>query len=158
MPPSSNTQPETAAERIVNSGDTPCVSVVGFMRELSAGRGLRCIVSFAVAFVAALLTGVSVMLLIPVLRLSDIGNSSAVSDASGLWLDGLSGFLGVTPGFQSLLLVFLGLSLLQATAFYLRSVVDGKLAHDFCCSLRVQLYSALCLARWEARAGARRTG
>ncbi len=129
----------------------PKRQLTAFLRRFVAGRERECVTSCAVAFLLAVASGVSIILLVPMLQLCDIGAADQVANPVSNAISHGFYVFGVTPTIGSVLGAFALLSAVQAALLYSQSVIDGRLQHGFCFSLREELYKAMNLAAWETQ-------
>lgn len=95
--------------------------------------------------VTALLEGIGLMLLIPLLTLLGIGDTAGTNPAYFNWLSGLPLQLNLT----TVLLIFLSVVIVQSFVIRARGLTTTKLRLQFVDHLRLQLFTAMTRANWN---------
>ena len=121
------------------------------MRDLIAGifttNRWRAAGALALAVGVGLTEGVAVLLLLPLLQLAGIEIQGSVSGISAFLGNAFSA-LGIRPTLVAVLIVYIGVTVLQATLNRAKSMVDTHVVQNYALDLRTRLYTAIARAEW----------
>jgi ATP-binding cassette subfamily C protein len=123
------------------------------MRDLIAGifatNRWRAAGALALAVGVGLTEGVAVLLLLPLLQLAgvEIQGGGSVSGISA-FLGNAFNALGIRPTLVAVLLIYIAVTVLQATLNRAKSIVDTRVVQNYALDLRTRLYTAIARAEW----------
>lgn len=119
--------------------------LIGELIAVSPGKTLATLLLTAVV---TAVDGLSLMLLLPFLRLAGIGESAAPEPIVVKWVaDGFS-IVGLTPTLGGVLMLFVGFAGLRAAALRTQVWVNVSLREEVVSRLRERLYRAIGQAEW----------
>lgn len=147
-----STRTEERPAAVGVSPPTQTASLLTLLRRFVKGREKECMMSCLLACILAVTTGVSIMLLIPMLQRCGIGAGSQEPHHASIWIRSMFDGVGLSTSFGTVLIVFVAFSAVQAGLLYYQAVLGGRLNYQFCLDLRVQLYTKMNFAEWETQA------
>ena len=117
-----------------------------YVRELFDHAGTRAYFAILVLVAVGLTQGVGLLMLVPFLQLIGIGDSAptGIVAAIGTVWD----FTGLPLNLPAVLLVYIGIVTLYATAQRWSTILNSKLSHAFTRKLRDDLFSAMARVQW----------
>ena len=106
-------------------------------------------VAFLLMLFSSITSGIGILLIVPLIAL--LGIELGASSASGvsLWLSNAFKYLNFSPSLASILLVYVALIVLVATAGFFNSVISTSLQQSFVVHLRLQMARALFYTQWR---------
>lgn len=117
--------------------------------DLFRGRRKQCAFAIALSALLPVFSSFSVMLLIPILRGSEIVTKSTASGAVDTLLNQCFAVLNVQPSLNNALLMFLGFSCLHAGLAFYQLKLTSRLRLDFVLNKQEQLHTAVGRAHWS---------
>lgn len=117
-----------------------------YVRELFDHAGTRAYFAIIVLVAVGLTQGVGLLMLVPFLQLIGIGDSAptGIVAAIGTVWD----FTGLPLNLPAVLLVYIGIVTIYATAQRWSTILNSKLSHAFTRKLRDDLFSAMARVQW----------
>jgi ATP-binding cassette, subfamily C, bacterial len=120
-----------------------------FARELARSAGWRLVPALTVAFVMALVEGLGLLLLVPLLGAIGLVVAEGPTTGIATWTTRAFAWMGVAPSLPAVLAVFLGISIAYATVYRWHLLLTPALEQSFVLGLRERLYRAIVSARWS---------
>lgn len=121
------------------------------MRSLLAGifssAGWRAGAALALAAAVGLTEGLTLVLLVPLLSLAGVEVQGGAESIAAR-LTGILGAVGITASLVSVLLLYVILTVLQATLVRAKALADTAAVHRYSFALRARLYTAISGAEW----------
>ncbi len=107
----------------------------------------RAYLALLLAVAVGLTEGITLLLLLPLLQLAGVaveGSVGGLSNGLASVFDGA----GIPRTLVAVLLVYVIITIVQATLVRAKAIVDANAVHDYATSLRTRLYSAIARAEW----------
>ena len=121
------------------------------MKQLLAGlfssAGWRAGFALALAAAVGLTEGLTLLMLVPLLSLAGVEVQGGAEAIAGR-LNGMFAAAGIKPALVSVLVVYVILTVLQATLVHAKAIADTAAVHRYTLSLRTRLYAAISSAEW----------
>ncbi|HZI99918.1 MAG TPA: ABC transporter ATP-binding protein [Gemmatimonadaceae bacterium] len=121
--------------------------MTSLLRGVFAAAPGRALLALALTAAVGLTEGVTLLLLIPLLQLAGVaieGSLGSIAVRVGATFKAV----GVTPTLASVLVVYLVVSVIQASLIRARSMADTVAVQRYTFALRERLYSAIARAKW----------
>lgn len=121
--------------------------MIALVRGLFATARARAVVALIISVAVGLTEGLTLLLLIPLLRLAGVpfAGSMGTIDAR---VSSVLASVNVKPTLVSVLVIYILLTVAQATLTRARLMADARAVHQYSFSLRERLYRAIAKAEW----------
>jgi ATP-binding cassette subfamily C protein len=116
--------------------------------EVVATSPRKAAASIALMAAVSVTEGVGLLLLMPLLGLVGIGETTTMPNVDG-WFTGAFKAVGMTPTLGSVLVFFVSIAGLRALIMRLQSWVNVALREEFTSRMRVRVYRAIVGAEWK---------
>ena len=107
----------------------------------------RAVGAIVLASAIGLIEGVALLLLVPLLQLAGVTMEGSVGNISET-LGRTFKAAGIRPTLTTVLLVYIAVTVVQATLNRARVIIDTRVVQDYALKLRTRLYSAIARADW----------
>ena len=121
--------------------------MISLLRGVFSAAPGRALVALVLTAAVGFTEGITLLLLIPLLQLAGVAVEGSLGALSSR-LAGLFAAVGIAPTLLSVLLVYVVLTVIQASLVRARSLADAIAVQRYTLSLRERLYSAIARARW----------
>ncbi len=121
--------------------------MISLLRGVFAAAPGRALLALVLTAAVGLTEGITLLLLVPLLQLAGVAVEGSLGSLSTR-LGSLFSAISLTPTLGSVLVVYVALTVLQATLVRARSIADTVAVQRYTLSLRERLYSAIARARW----------
>ena len=121
--------------------------MISLLRGLFAAAPGRAAVALALTAAVGLTEGITLLLLLPLLQLAGVAVEGSLGSLSARLASAFNA-VNVTPTLGSVLVVYVVLTILQATLVRARSLADTVAVQRYTLALRERLYSAIARAQW----------
>ena len=121
--------------------------MISLLRGVFAAARGRAFLALALTAAVGFTEGVSLLLLVPLLQIAGVTVEGSLSGLSSR-LAGVFSAAGVTPTLMSVLVVYVILTVMQASVVRARSLADTVAVQQYTLGLRARLYSAIARAQW----------
>ncbi|MCG8670530.1 MAG: hypothetical protein MI867_14020, partial [Pseudomonadales bacterium] len=125
-----------------------------YLRELLAFSRSSVVLNLALSIVAGLTQGISLVMLLPLLKTLGLNADGAISAGTGQ-SNGITGFIsdafssiGLPLNLYTILAVYFAAVVVLSAINRKQTVLNSKLQQDFTLHLRIRLYESLTWARW----------
>jgi ATP-binding cassette, subfamily C, bacterial len=116
-------------------------------RLLREHQPWKLILIFVLTLVTGLGAGFSIVLLIPLLQLLDVGGKEQIDGVASFFRE-MADYAGIGLTLESVLLVYLVLLTLMPLLNYWKSLIDAKYQQTFIYKIRRRLFRKIILAEW----------
>ncbi len=119
------------------------------MRSLQKGlfSSPRALAAVGLAVAVGLMEGITILLLLPLLRLAGVPVEGNVGNISAS-LASIFARIGISPTLITVLLIYVSLTCVQAILTYARTLAETRAIQTYTIALRTRLYSAVARTRW----------
>ena len=117
------------------------------LRGLFSAAGWRAGLALALAAAVGLTEGFALVMLVPLLSLAGVevqGGAEAIASR----LEGVFRAVGMNPTLVSVLILYVTVTVIQASLVHAKAIADTAAVHRYTLSLRTRLYTALTQAEW----------
>ena len=117
------------------------------LRGLFSAAGWRAGLALALAAAVGLTEGFALVMLVPLLSLAGVevqGGAEAIASR----LEGVFRAMGMNPTLVSVLILYVTVTVIQASLVHAKAIADTAAVHRYTLSLRTRLYTALTQAEW----------
>lgn len=121
--------------------------MISLLRGVFAAAPGRALLALALTAAVGFTEGITLLLLVPLLQLAGVQVEGSLGSLASR-LESVFDAAGVTPTLGAVLLVYVVLTLLQASLVRARSLADTIAVQRYTLALRERLYSAIARARW----------
>jgi ATP-binding cassette, subfamily C, bacterial len=121
--------------------------LIPLLRGVFGAAPRRALLALVLTAAVGLTEGVSLLLLIPLLQLAGVAVEGSVGNLSTR-LASLFDAVGVRPTLLAVLVLYVVLTIIQASLIRARSLADAVAVQRYTLALRERLYSAIARARW----------
>lgn len=121
--------------------------MISLLRGLVVAARRRAFAALALTAAVGLTEGMTLLLLLPLLSIAGVRIEGSIGGISQRLSDAFF-YFGVRPTLGVVLLVYVVLTVLQATLTRARFIADTLAVQDYTLALRTRLYSALSRAEW----------
>lgn len=121
--------------------------MISLLRGLFAAAPGRAILALALTAAVGLTEGITLLLLVPLLQLAGVAVEGSLGSLSAR-LAAAFGVVNVPTTLASVLIVYVVLTVLQASLVRARSLADTVAVQRYTLALRERLYSAIARAQW----------
>jgi ATP-binding cassette subfamily C protein len=121
--------------------------LTSLLKGVFAAAPGRALTALALTAAVGLTEGITLLLLIPLLQLAGVVVEGSLGGVATRLASAFN-TVGVTPTLATVLLVYVALTILQASLVRARSLADTVAVQAYTLSLRERLYSAIAHARW----------
>ncbi|HEX6575001.1 MAG TPA: ABC transporter transmembrane domain-containing protein, partial [Gemmatimonadaceae bacterium] len=121
--------------------------MISLLKGVFAAAPGRALLALILTAAVGFTEGLSLLLLVPLLQIAGVaveGNLGGLAQR----LAGAFNSVGITPTITSVLVVYVVLTVVQASLVRARSLADTIAVQQYTLALRVRLYSAIARARW----------
>lgn len=94
-------------------------------------------------------SGFSIVLLIPLLQLLDIGNTGAATEGPALFFQNLAGKTGIEITLGSVLIIYVVILSVNAFIQYWKSILDARYQQSLIYTIRRRLFRKIIMADWQ---------
>ena len=121
--------------------------MISLLRGLFAAAPGRATLALALTAAVGLTEGITLLLLLPLLQLAGVAVEGSLGSLSAKLASAFNA-VGVPPTLASVLIVYVALTVMQATLVRARSLADTVAVQTYTLALRERLYSAIARAQW----------
>jgi ATP-binding cassette subfamily C protein len=121
--------------------------LISLLRGVFAAARGRAFLALALTAAVGFTEGLSLLLLVPLLQIAGVTVEGSLGGLSAR-LAGVFQAVGVTPTLMSVLVVYVILTVMQASLVRARSLADTVAVQQYTLGLRARLYSAIARAQW----------
>jgi len=122
--------------------------IVSTFRLLKEHQPWKLVLVFVLTLLMGVTSGFSVMLLIPLLQLLNVGDGAA-AEGPALFFQSLAAKTGVSLTIETVLIIYVVLLTLSALLQYWKSLLDARYQQTFIYQLRRRLFRKIIMAEWQ---------
>jgi len=122
--------------------------IVKTLKLLRQHKPRKLLLIFGLTLFLGVFSGFSIVLLIPLLQLLDVGNRNA-AEGPALFFQNMADKIGINLNIETILLIYVVLLTLTALLHYGKAMIDAKYQQTLVNGLRRRLFRKIILADWS---------